>query len=964
MAAISITMNLVLLLSTSILFMGVFSEEVSKPEVVNVGAIFSFNTINGKVSKIAMKAAEDDINADPSVLGGRKLSITLHDSNFSSFLGIIGAPSDLFQMTAIADMISYYGWAEVVALYTDDDQSRNGIITLGDKLSERRCRISYKAALRPDPTATRSDVMAELVKIQMMESRVIVLHTFTKTGLLVFEVAKSLGMMENQYVWIASSWLSTVLDSNSSLKSETPDSILGALTLRPHTPDSKRKRNFISRWNQLSNGSIGFNPYALYAYDTVWMIARSVKLFFDQGGTISFSNDTKLNGLGGRTLNLSALNIFDGGQQLLQNILNTNMTGLTGPVLFNQERSLLNPSYDIINVVQTGYRQIGYWSNHSRLSIVPPETLFSFSTMFFAHRENTVSTLGRLILIIWLFVVLIINSSYTASLTSILTVQQLSSPIKGIESLVSSGESIGFQVGSFAENYLMEELNIPKSRLVPLGSPEEYTLALESKRVAAIIDERPYVDLFLSDHCEFSIRGQEFTKSGWGFAFPRDSPLAIDMSTAILTLSENGELQRIHDKWLSRKACRSDNFDGDVEQLDLPSFWGLFLIIGIACFLALLVYFFLVFRQFKRRHSEEKDSASPGSSRSARVQTFLSFADGKMAICFQLQSPLKPIYFPPSTTKKAPVFSCKASLSAVVTTEPEPVFTSVKSFAPATVANLGPGFDCLGVAVDGLGDFVSLSVDSSVRPGHVSISEISGCSKLSTNPLYNCAGIAAIATMKMLNIRSVGLSLKLEKGLPLGSGLGSSAASAAAAAVAVNELFGAKLGVDELVLAGLESEAKVSGYHADNIAPAVMGVSPEFEAPTKKMRAALPAEIGMPHHIWNSSQVGALVASILEGNVPALGKAMSSDRIVEPRRAPLIPGMEGVKKAAIEAGAFGCTISGAGPTAVAVIDNEEKGKEIGQKMVEAFLQQGSLKAVAMVKRLDRVGARLIDSVPR
>lgn len=83
-------MNLVLLLSTFSLFIGVLSEEGLNPGIVNVGAIFSFNTINGKVAKVAMKAAEDDINSDPSVLGGRKLSIQLHDSNFSSFLGIFG----------------------------------------------------------------------------------------------------------------------------------------------------------------------------------------------------------------------------------------------------------------------------------------------------------------------------------------------------------------------------------------------------------------------------------------------------------------------------------------------------------------------------------------------------------------------------------------------------------------------------------------------------------------------------------------------------------------------------------------------------------------------------------------------------------------------------------------------------------------------------------------------------------
>lgn len=139
----------------------------------------------------------------------------------------------------------------------------------------------------------------------------------------------------------------------------------------------------------------------------------------------------------------------------------------------------------------------------------------------FISGEDTVSTLGRAVLIIWMFVVLIIQSSYTASLTSILTVQQLSSPIKGIDSLITSDEPIGFQVGSFAEDYMVEVLNIRRSRLKPLGSPEEYASALElgpnNGGVAAVVDERAYVDLFLATKCKFSIVGSEFTKSGWGF---------------------------------------------------------------------------------------------------------------------------------------------------------------------------------------------------------------------------------------------------------------------------------------------------------------------------------------------------------------------------------------------------------------------------------------------------------------
>lgn len=147
--------------------------------------------------------------------------------------------------------------------------------------------------------------------------------------------------------------------------------------------------------------------------------------------------------------------------------------------------------------------------------------LIGLALFFFNVGENTVSTLGRVVLIIWLFVVLIINSSYTASLTSILTVQQLSSPVKGIESLQTSNDPIGYQQGSFAVNYLSEELNIHKSRLVPLNSAEDYAKALrdgpKKGGVAAVVDERAYIELFLSTRCEFTIVGQEFTKSGWGF---------------------------------------------------------------------------------------------------------------------------------------------------------------------------------------------------------------------------------------------------------------------------------------------------------------------------------------------------------------------------------------------------------------------------------------------------------------
>lgn len=124
-------------------------------------------------------------------------------------------------------------------------------------------------------------------------------------------------------------------------------------------------------------------------------------------------------------------------------------------------------------------------------------------------------------MVVWLFLLMVITSSYTASLTSILTVQQLSSPVTGLDSLIASNLPIGYQTGSFAYDYLVENLFISRSRLVSLGSPEEFGKALRQGPsgggVAAIIDELPYVNLFVSKHTDFGIVGQSFTRSGWGF---------------------------------------------------------------------------------------------------------------------------------------------------------------------------------------------------------------------------------------------------------------------------------------------------------------------------------------------------------------------------------------------------------------------------------------------------------------
>ena len=286
--------------------------------------------------------------------------------------------NDLFQMAAIANIIAYYEWRQVIAIYADDDHGRNGIASLADELAARRCTISYKAALIPK--ASRAQIRDVLINVALMESRIIVVHTYSDWGLDILAVAQYLGMLDSGYVWLATNWLSTILDTYSPLGSDTISSIQGLITLRMYTPDTELKRNFVSRWNNLTrketaSGPLGLSTYGLYAYDTVWLLARAIDAFFNNGGNISFSKDPRLMGSGG-SLNLDAMSIFNGGNLLLNNILEVNMTGLTGPVNFTSDKNLVHPAFEVINVIGTGVRKIGYWSNYSGLSVLPPDTLY------------------------------------------------------------------------------------------------------------------------------------------------------------------------------------------------------------------------------------------------------------------------------------------------------------------------------------------------------------------------------------------------------------------------------------------------------------------------------------------------------------------------------------------------------------------------------------------------------------
>lgn len=306
----------------------------------------------------------------------------------------------------------------------------------------------------------------------------------------------------------------------------------------------------------------------------------------------------------------------------------------------------------------------------------------------------------------------------------------------------------------------------------------------------------------------------------------------------------------------------------------------------------------------------------------------------------------------------------------------------VRVFAPATASNLGPGFDVLGLALTRPGDVVE--AERRRQPG-VEIAEVTGASSLTTNPETNVVGIAATAALQRLGISDVGVRLRLHKQMPLGSGLGSSAASSVGGAVAVNELFGKRLSTHAIVECALRGEAAVSGTaHADNVAPGVLGGIVLIRAvdPLDLVELPVPADLRVvvvhPHcevltaharqrvadqlftigqAVANLGNVAALVSALYRGDLPLFGRSIS-DALVEPIRAPLVPGFRGVQVAAIDAGALGCSISGSGPSMFAFADSDDAASAVADAMQAAFGDVG-LDSDRYIGPVETRGARLV-----
>lgn len=293
----------------------------------------------------------------------------------------------------------------------------------------------------------------------------------------------------------------------------------------------------------------------------------------------------------------------------------------------------------------------------------------------------------------------------------------------------------------------------------------------------------------------------------------------------------------------------------------------------------------------------------------------------------------------------------------------------VSVFVPGSIGNVGPGFDVLGLAIDGIGDIVTLELDKAGGEDRVEIRGVHA-DRIPIDPAKNTASIAARSLLSARGSDAT-IHVTIEKQLPLAGGMGGSAASSVGGALAAAMILGCESDTRAVIEAALDGEAAVAGRHLDNIGPSLLGglvcvvtneppdmvrlplangwwlalVTPFISVETKAARKVLPDMVDRATFVAQMASTTATAHAFATGDGELMRRALI-DRFAEPRRSAMIPGFAAAKKAALDEGAFACTISGAGPTLFAVARSEGVARAAAGAMQLAFAPLGSSAHVA------------------
>lgn len=303
----------------------------------------------------------------------------------------------------------------------------------------------------------------------------------------------------------------------------------------------------------------------------------------------------------------------------------------------------------------------------------------------------------------------------------------------------------------------------------------------------------------------------------------------------------------------------------------------------------------------------------------------------------------------------------------------------IKVYGPATVSNVGPGFDLMGFALEAPGDEMIIRRNGTDKLVLLNQTD----SQLPLDPEKNVAAVAARSLLIALGSYE-GFDLIFTRKIPPGSGVGSSAASCVAAVMGINELMGSPFETVDLVPFAMEGEKLASAStHADNIAPALLGgitlirsydpidikhlsypedlwctvVHPKLEILTEESRKLIPGTLPLETALKQAGNLAALVAGLSTGDYPLIGRAIT-DHIAEPYRIGQIPDFEQLKESALKAGSVGTGLSGSGPSVFSLCRGEEMAATVGQVKKEHFSDRG-IESRVYVSRISEAGCKII-----
>lgn len=307
---------------------------------------------------------------------------------------------------------------------------------------------------------------------------------------------------------------------------------------------------------------------------------------------------------------------------------------------------------------------------------------------------------------------------------------------------------------------------------------------------------------------------------------------------------------------------------------------------------------------------------------------------------------------------------------------------TIKIFAPATISNVGCGFDTIGFALSNPGDIITIKLRSD---GRVRISKITGDrGVLPTDVNKNTSTVAILELLRNFNDNKLGVDVEIRKKMPIGSGLGSSAASAVAGVYGLNKLLNNPFNKMEVLNFAIKGESIASGaIHADNVAPSLFGgfilirdynpleivklpvprnlycavIYPHLVIETKTARKLIKKNITISAARKHFGNIGSMVSALYQGDIKLLGRSIQ-DEISEPVRSGLIPGYYKIKSAALNSGALGCSISGSGPSIFAFANSKKNADKIGNEMKKVVLMNG-VKATLYISKINSIGPKVI-----